>query len=232
MVADIIIDIILAIILLIGFFWGLKIGFVKTIAKPVKFIMAIFLSISFASLVGTGIIDPMIREPIINKMTEFFAEKIAQGMGTADELPTLVKFAAGLAGVDIESITSAEAQAELVASIVSAVTDPVLNLITSIIAFFILYFVFKILLTIGFAIVNSIIDNGVVGIVNRILGCVVTTFFAMMIVWGLCSISDLILNLPGINEVEWVQGFSGGWVYNFFKGLSPIDLLLGLLFSF
>ena len=232
MIADIIIDIILAIILLVGFIWGLRVGFVKTIAKPVKFIMAVFLSISFASLVGTGIIDPMIREPIVNKMTEFFAEKIAAGMGTADQLPTLVKLAAELAGVDIESLTSAEAQAELVSGIVSAVTDPVLNLITSIIAFFVLYFVFKILLTIGFAIVNSIIDNGVVGIVNRVLGCIVTTFFAMMIVWGLCSISDLILNLPGINEVEWVQGFSGGWVYNFFKGLSPIDLLLGLLFSF
>ena len=232
MIADIIIDIILAIILLVGFIWGLRVGFVKTIAKPVKFIMAVFLSISFASLVGTGIIDPMIREPIVNKMTEFFAEKIADGMETADQLPTLVKLAAELAGVDIESLTSAEAQAELVSGIVSAVTDPVLNLITSIIAFFVLYFVFKILLTIGFAIVNSIIDNGVVGIVNRVLGCIVTTFFAMMIVWGLCSISDLILNLPGINEVEWVQGFSGGWVYNFFKGLSPIDLLLGLLFSF
>ena len=98
--------------------------------------------------------------------------------------------------------------------------------------FFILYLVFKLLLNIAFAIVNALVDNGVVGVVNRILGCVVMTFMAITVVWALCSVSDLILNIPFIHEQEWLSGFTGGWIYSFFRGLSPIDMLLGLLLSF
>ncbi len=229
---DIIVDIVLWVILLIGCLWGIKVGFVKTVAKPAKFIMAVFLAISLASVVGSVFIKPMVQEPIITKLTEYFTEKIGEGVAATEELPTLVKFAASLAGIDLEAISSAEAQADMVNAVIVAITDPVLDLISSVLAFFLLYIVLKLLLSFVFAIIDSIVDNGVLGIVNRALGCVVMTFMAFTVAWGLCAISDLILNVPVINEQAWVQDFNGGGLYNFFKGLSPIDLLLGLLLSF
>ena len=230
--ADIIVEIVLWLILLIGCLWGIKTGFVRTVAKPAKFIMALFLAISLSSVFGSVFIKPMIQEPIITKLTEFFTEKIGEGVAAAQELPTLVKFAASLAGVDLEAISSAEAQANMVTAIITAVTDPVLDLISSVIAFFVLYILLKLAMNLVFAIIDAVVDNGVLGVVNRALGCLVMTFMAFTVAWGLCAISDLILNIPVVNEQEWVQDFSGGMLYTFLKGLSPIDLLLGLLLSF
>ncbi|MBR2931010.1 MAG: hypothetical protein IKC32_07250 [Clostridia bacterium] len=229
---NVIVDIIIAIILVIGLIWGLKIGFVKAVAKPTKVIMAIFLAISLASVIGNGIIRPIIDEPIITKLTEFVTERIGDGVTATEELPTLIKAAAALAGVDLAELASSEAQADLVGEIIAAITDPILNMVSGIIGFFIAYIICKLLLSLMFGIVNAIIDNGVIGIVNRVLGCVVTTFIAATIVWVLCSVSDLIFNLPGIYEQGWVEEFDGGWLYSFFRNMSPIDMLLGLLLSF
>ena len=43
-----IVDIILVLIVLMGLFLGIKRGFVKTVAKPVKIILTLVISLSFA----------------------------------------------------------------------------------------------------------------------------------------------------------------------------------------
>lgn len=230
--ANIIFDIVLGVILLVGCIWGLKAGFVKAIAKPSKFVLAIILSIALASVVGEAVIKPMIQEPIVTKLSETIEEKIGESIENIDDLPTLVKFAAQAAGVDLDALSDGQAQADMVDALLVAVTDPVLNLISSIIAFVLLYIILKILVGLLFTLINSIIDNGPVGAVNRALGCVIMTLFAFMIAWVLCMGSDFILNIPVINEQKWVQDFTGGWLYNLFRSLSPVDLMLGLLLSF
>lgn len=230
--ANLVFDIVLAVILLVGCIWGLKAGFIKAIAKPSKFILAIILSLALASTVGESLIKPMIQEPIVTKLSDTIEEKIGESVEKLDELPTLVKFAAQVAGVDVSALSDGQAQADMVDALLVAVTDPVLNLISSVIAFILLYIVLKILVGLLFGLINSIIDNGPVGAVNRALGCVVMTLFAFMIAWVLCMMSDFILNIPIVNEQAWVQDFSGGWLYNIFRSLSPVDLILGLLLSF
>ncbi len=231
MVANIIVDIVLVLILVIGFIWGLKAGFIKTVSKPAKFILALVLSFMFAGMIGDGIIKPLISEPVVGKLTEFITAKLSE-LGEGADLPTLIKLAATLAGVEIGELSDAAGNEETIATIVEAITAPVLSVITTVIAFIVLYIVLKILLGIAFAIVNAIIDNGVVGVVNRILGCIVMTLLASAVVWGLCAISDLILSLPVLAEQEWVSEFTGGWIYGFFKNLSPVDLILSVLLSF
>lgn len=230
--ANIIFDIILAVILLVGVIWGLKAGFIKAIAKPTKFVLAILLAIMLCSVVGESVIKPMIQEPIVTKLSEALTEKIGETIGDAEELPTLVKFAAELAGIDMSLITDKEAQADMVDAVLVAVTDPVLNLISSVIAFILLYIILKICVGLLFSLINSIVDNGPIGAVNRALGCAVMTLFAFMVAWVLCMMSDFILNIPIINQQAWVQDFSGGWLYNIFRSLSPVDIILGLLLSF
>ena len=78
--ADIIVDLIILAILLVGFIWGIKVGFLKTVAKPVKFLMSLFLAVSFSSVVGTYILKPMIADPIVTKLTVFFTEKIGDNL--------------------------------------------------------------------------------------------------------------------------------------------------------
>ena len=228
MVANIIIDVAIVIILLIGAIWGWKSGFINTVAKPVKFVLTIIISLALASWVGSAIIQPMISEPVTNKLAEFLTEKCGEltAENALEELPTLIKVAAALAGVNIENLATEAGQAELVNSIIDAVTEPVLNIISVIIAYLVLHIVVSIILTIIFAIINAMVEGGFVGFVNSLLGSLILTFLAATIVWGICAISDLVLNLPILQEQPWVAEFTGGFIYNFFKSLNPIDLLL------
>lgn len=230
--ANIVVDIFLGILLLIGVFWGLKKGFVKAIAKPAKFILALLIAISLSSLVGERMVKPMVQKPIVNKLSDSLTAKIEKGIEDTDDLPTLVKIAAELADVDINSLSEGHAMEEMVDAILVAVTDPILNLISSIIAFVLLFILLKIILGLVFAFINSIIDNSPVGSVNRALGSVLMAVFMFMVAWLLCMTSDIILNIPAVSRTEAAQQFTGGWLYNLFRRLSPIDMMLGLLLSF
>lgn len=230
-IGDLIVDSILVVILIIGFIWGIKAGFIKTVAKPVKFVLALIISFSLAGWAAETFIQPLLAAPIVDKLTVFFTEHITAATNGTD-LPTIIHIAASLAGVDLGALGEAATQEEVIAEIVNAITQPVVSIITSVLGFIALYIVASILLTILFAILEAIIDNGIVGVLNRVLGCILLTIFAACICWCLCAISDLILGIPVLAEQEWVQGFEGGIIYNFFKNLSPIDLIMNLILSF
>lgn len=230
-IGDLIVDGVLVVILIIGFIWGINAGFIKTVAKPVKFVLALIISLSFASWAAETFIQPLLAAPIIEKLTVFFTEHITAATNGTD-LPTIINLAANLAGVDLGALDGAATQEEVVAEVVTAITQPVVSIITCVLGFIALFILSSIVLTILFAILEAIIDNGVVGVLNRVLGCILLTILAGGICWCLCAISDLILGLPVLAEQEWVQGFQGGVIYNFFKSLSPIDLIINLILSF
>ncbi len=230
MVANIIIDLILLLLLAVGGIWGWKSGFIEMVSKPVKFVLTIIISLSLASVVGAGIVQPMISEPVTNQISGFLTEKCAEitAATASTELPTLVKLAAALADIDIDAIASEAGQAELIHEITLAVTEPVLGIIAVVIAYVALHILSSIVLAIVFGIVNECIKNGdgLVSRANSILGCFIMTIMAAIVVWVLCGFSDFILHLPVFHEQAWVESFTGGFIYNFFKGLSPVELLL------
>ncbi len=230
-IGDFIVDGVLVVILLVGFIWGINAGFIKTVAKPVKFVLALIISLSFASWAAETFVEPLLAAPIVDRLTVFFTEHITAATDGTD-LPTIINLAASLAGVDLGALGEAATQQEVIAEVVNAITQPVVGIITGVIGFIALYIVSSIILTILFAILEAIVDNGVVGILNRVLGCILLTILAGGICWCLCAISDLILSLPVLAEQEWVQGFQGGVIYNFFKSLNPIDLIMNLILSF
>ena len=232
---NIIVDSFIVLILLVGIIWGIKAGFIKTVSKPAKIVLAIAFALALASVVGTGIVKPIIEEPVVAKITDFFTEKItamSEAAGLGDNLPTIIKLAASLANIELSQLENVETQAETITAIVGAITDPILNIISMILGFVVCFFIGMILFTILFAILDSVVDDGVLGVVNKVLGCIVMTLLAIAIIWVLCTVSDLILNLPWFRDQAWAQEFTGGWIYTFFKNLSPVDLILNLLLSF
>lgn len=228
MTANIIFDLIIALLLVAGFIFGVTKGFVKTVAKPVKFFASLAIAFSCASPVGNALIFPAISAPITNKFRSVLVEKCASFTAgvAAEELPTIVKLAAGLCGIDIGELTAGVATESIADTIADALTTPVVTILSGIIAFVILYFVSKILLGIAVSIINAIVDNGFVGVLNRILGCVFGVALAMVVAWALTAVTDFAIHLPALAEVAWVKEFTGGFIYNFFKNVSPIDLIL------
>lgn len=228
MVANVIFDIILVGILLTGAFLGFKNGFVDTVAKPVKFVLAIALAFSLAGTVGAYVVEPIIGPAISHKLSDILVERYSEiTAATANEsLPTLIKFAASMCGVDIESVATGNDGVAVIHAVVDAVTAPVVDIIGTIFGFVIVYFASKILLNVAMVFVNSIVSRGIVGTVNRTLGCVLNLFLAFVVVWAVTSVSEFILNIPVIASAEWVAGFDGGPVYRFFRSFTPLDLLL------
>jgi uncharacterized membrane protein required for colicin V production len=228
MLVNLIFDIILVGILCIGAIMGFKHGFIDTVAKPVKFVAAIAIAFSLAASIGSGVIEPIIGPAISNKLSDILVTKYAEITAeTANEsLPTLIKFAASLCDVDISSVASGATGVSAIEAIVDSVTTPVVDIMSTIFGFIIVYFVAKIFFNFVMIFVNALIGSGVIDLVNKALGCVFTLFLAFVVVWALTSVSEFVLNMPALESVSWVEDFTGGTVYKFFKSFTPLDLLL------
>ena len=225
MVVDIIFDIVLVVILLLGIIIGAKRGFIGTIAKPVRLALSVWLSFTFCDAVGTKIVKPVISAPITSQITDIINSKYAEiTAATSGNLPTIIKLAAGLAGIDLAEIgVEGENYVEV---LIGMITDPIVSMAAVMLAFIGLFIVLMIVIRLAIWIVNMMIDNGFVGVANRIVGCIVTFSFALVIVWCLASVTEFVFNIPFFAEMQWVKEFNGGFIYRFFKGLSPLEILL------
>ncbi len=222
-----IVDIAFLLLMAIGIIVGIKMGFVKTVAKPVKFVLAVVLAFAFAANLSTSVVEPLISAPITNQLTSFLSEKFTDiSAETVDTLPTLVKFAAGLCGVDIAEVATNAGEGSIIGAIVSEITTPFTTIICTALSFILLFFVSKLVLSLVFAIINKVIDNGIVGVANRIIGAVFMGALAFIVCWGVASIFELVIHLPVFAGQAWANEFTGGFVYKFLKSINPIDLLL------
>ena len=228
MFANFVFDLILIGILLAGGIVGARNGFIDTVARPVKFVAAIALAISLAGTVGASVVEPIIGPAISHKLSDILIEKYSEiTAATANEsLPTLIKLAAGLCGVSIEGVASEAAGVSVIQAVVDAVTAPVVRIMGVIFGFVIVYFVSKILLNVVMVFVNLAVNRGIAGTLNRTLGCVLTLFLAFVVCWAFTSFSEFLLNIPIIASAKWVENFSGGIIYRFFRAFTPLDLLL------
>ena len=228
MFANIIFDLILLGILAAGVIIGIKNGFISTVARPVKFFAALALALSLAVSVGNAIVEPIIGPAISNKISGILIEKYSDitAETASESLPTLIKFAASLCGVDIAGVASTADGARIIESIVNSVTAPVVDIVATIAGFFITFFVAKILLGILLHFINGLFASGIAGTANKILGAVFTFLLAFIIAWAFTATSEFLLNIPVFAKAKWVENFSGGLLYRFFRSFAPLDLLL------
>lgn len=224
---NIIVDVIIVLLIVLGAFLGCRRGFFYTATKPIKWFAAILLALTLSSAVASSIVQPIIEKPITNQISDFLTEKCENltPENAKDELPTLVKLAAGLADVDIDSING-ETTAEFISETVDKLAKPLIYLIAVIISFFAVYFVSKLLLAILLRILNSVFSQGVLGVINKTLGLVIGAFFAFVILWVAVIVFGYIISIPSVAATDFAKSFDGGYIYKFIKSMSPLDLLL------
>lgn len=224
---DIIIDLILCAIIAIGIVFGIKRGFIKLTAKPVKFVCALIIAFSFCSGFASAFVTPMIEAPISNYVRDFLYENCSAltSENIGEELPTLIKIAAATFGVDVNEVAS-NAGGEIVEAIVLNLTGPVVSVISTVLSFVGLYIISKILLNIAFWLLNLLFSGGVFGLLNKILGCVFGTALSVLLAWGIAVVLEIVFHLPVFEGNEMIASFEGGYVYKFFNTYNPIELLL------
>lgn len=225
MVATVIFDLVLIALIVIGSIVGAKRGFIATVAKPVKFVLSIFLAFTLDDFVADKLVKPIISSPINSKLSSFLLEKYSTiTAATSRDLPLLVRIAAAMADIDPLYI---EAEGEnYIIQLVDKITDPVITILALIIAWILLYIVLRIVLSLVLKLVNSMVKDGVVGVANRITGCIVTTVLAFAISWCVVSVSDFVFHTEALQSVGWIAEFKGGFLYDFYKSVSPLELLL------
>jgi len=220
-------EIIIIAIFAVCAFIGIKFGFIKLAAKPVKFVLALILAFTLSSVVAEKVVTPIIDEPVTNYVSDFLYSNCSDltGDNLNEKLPTLLKLAATVTNVDLESGMDMSG-ADLVAAIVDKLIGPVISFVSSLIAFFAVYFVSKILLWLVFWLINSCFGNGLLGVVNRVLGFLFFGFIGIVAAWGFAVITELVIHVPAFAENPTFASFEGGLLYNFFNTYNPMELLL------
>ena len=227
MLPKIIVDLILTAFIVTGVVMGIKRGFIKTILKPVRFLGSFGIAVGCASGFASSVISPIIFDPIVNKVSAHlyqYCPDITQAT-VEEKLPTLLKIAAAVFGIDINNLTTEQSH-EFIDTVVATLAAPVVNVISLIFSFFALFLLSKLLITIAFLIINKFFDKGILGVPNKILGCIFCTLFAFTVSWFFTVVFDFVIHTQAFSGVSWAYGFEGGIVYKLFKEITPIELLL------
>lgn len=227
---DIIVDVLLCLIVLVGAIIGFKRGFIKMAARPVKFIASLAIAFSLATVVAQSFVLPMLETPISNYLSDFLRENYAHitSENAATDLPTVIKFSAFILDIDIAEVVNEGGNDAVIEIVVDRLISPVIDIAANIISFIVIFIVCNILFALLFAIINAIFSSGGIGVFNRILGLVCSAAFALIIAWGLAVIGSFVIHSSLFQDNEAVNGFVGGPIYNFFNTYNPIQLLLRL----
>ena len=221
MVLTIIIDLVLLVLLGLGVFLGVKKGFIMALSKPIKICFSLFLAITLCSVVAAGIIQPIIQESVTGQVAAYISDNSTK-MFEDGEVPTLIKMAADLSDVDV----SPDNFDDTLTSIVTKLAVPVVHFIAVIIAFVLVYVLSRLILWPTFVMIDKVTSDGLIGKINKTLGCLFGLLVAILVCWFLVCTFDFILGLSFMENREWVLNFKGGLLYRFFSSLSPIAILL------
>ncbi len=227
MLLNVIIDLVLCAIIVLGAIFGIVKGFIKLAAKPVKFIAAIVIAFSLCNPVAEKIVSPIIESSVTNHISDYLDEKVEDltPENIEEELPTVLKMAAGIFNIDIKQ-TVEEGSEAVVETIVDTLAAPVVNIISVILAFIALYILSKLALALVLFLIDLIFRNGLFGALNKALGFIFSTIIAIAVAWGLAVIISFVFNLPAFQANEAIQEFTGGFFYKFFNTYNPVELLL------
>lgn len=219
---SIFVEILLWVILVIGIALGIKSGFIRMAAKPTKLILSLVLAFSLCTSVANGIVAPIIEQPITNYIYEFLVENCPEINieNVAQELPTILKMAAGMYGIDIEEIVAQNAGRDIIAEITATLAEPVISIFALIISFVLLYIISKLLITLALSLIDLVFSNGVFGVLNKTLGGISGAIISFAVAWAVAVFIEFLYHING-------AGLDNpGILYTFFNTYSPIELLL------
>ena len=226
MFLNVLLDVILILILVGGSYYGYTRGLFRILARPMRFILCLLLSLSLCRVVGEAIIAPLIEAPITNYISEFMLERcVGLSSGAAvEKIPTLMRVAAAAFNVTLD--TTAETVGEAVEGIVLSVATPLVSMIATAASFLLLLVISRIAFKFIVDIADGIFNFGIIGSINRFFGVVLSCAFAFFAAWLFAAFTDFLFRTALFDGSELLRDFEGGPIFRFFMSFSPIRLLL------
>ncbi len=219
------IDLILVAIVLIGIIMGIKRGFVKTVAKPVKLVAVWVCSFQTCSAFASKFIEPAIGSSVTGRLASILRERFADmaPQSAKDDLPLVLKIAAGIFDIDVGQIAN-DSGAAFADQLAATFAGPLVSIVSLVISFVLLLIIYSLLFTVVIWILNAIFHIGPLSWLNKILGLVFGFAFSFILAWIVSMVVGFVFGL----DIVQIANFEGGTVYNFFREYHPLDLLLGL----
>ena len=224
MFVTVIMDLLIVLILLFGLVHGYKKGFLKSMARPIRFFASLLTAFWLADTISREIIERMIKNPVTNQIKSYLLENCPTitPLNASKELPTLLKFSASLLGVDVSTL-SAE---NTIDEIVDKLASPVVHLVSLIFAFILVYFISKLVYSLFISLISSSFKSGAIGLPNKVLGATFGLLFSAAIAWIVAITFEFVIHSSVLQSVAWAYNFEAGAVFTFFSKNSPIDILL------
>ncbi len=208
-----ILDILVVLILLLGFLIGGKRGLFNILFKRLRKIMAIVFVILLSKPLGKWIADAIIS-PTVTKwvasgieVDPALLETGAEGLLTA--IPAWVKDMATAFQFDLHALAE-EAIAsggDVVNEIVFDLIQPLTRGVGVVIAGIVLYLVLGILLRFCGGIINNIFKLPILKQVNSILGAVTGCAMAFLVTWCLLKLFGILVSTETLRQMEIFRGF-------------------------
>ncbi len=219
---SIFVEILLWAVIIIGAALGVHNGFIKMAGKPVKFVLSVSVAVSLCTAFSEGVVIPIIDKPITNYIYVFLSRNCPElnAENILEELPTVLKMAAGISGIDVEELAAEYAGVDIIYEITDKLSSPVIELFSLIISFVLVYFIVKLLITLILVLLDLIFSDGIFGAMNKVLGGVSGTILAVAAAWAIAVFVEFLfhINSDGMENA--------GYLYTIFNTYSPIELLL------
>lgn len=212
-----VLDLILPFIVVIGILLGYKKGFFATITKPLKIVFAVCLTI----LLAAPIINVWTRPYFAGKVQGWIAASMLENCPditaetASDSLPLLIKLFAAVCDVDFGAAEQATTAEGVINAIAEEIALPIGNLIAVIVTYVALFIVSLIFTKIMLAIIDKLVQKGILGKVNKFFGLLAGGMFAMI---ASCIISNIAYKIS--------PDFANGAISTFFRNINPFAILM------
>ncbi len=226
---NLIFDLILLLILVIGLTKGWKRGLVGMVLKGGATLVSLILSVSFYRALGTFIKERF----LYSSMHEAIASAIRDLVGpvpTAEDLvgsvPENLQRAAGLFGVDLYGMASSAVLegGNAIESFTAGAAGAIAGFLGSAIAFLVLFIASYILIRFFSKPLSKIVMKiPLIGTLNRVLGLALALLVALLISWVVVQLVALLDSAIGFDFIE----IETSWVARIYHRVLPLSDLIG-----
>ncbi len=174
-------------------FFGVSRGFIKSIVRSAKFILAILFAYLFGSLLGLFFKDAFIGDMVYTPVRESVASNYEE-LTSDVRVDEIMEYLPSFAVTDevrqaIEHATEEESGEALIGTVAHAISDPIASGISNVLGYAAVFLLSIVLLTVVAWLLTAVIDRvAFIGLANHILGGAWGAMTALLILLVITSV--------------------------------------------
>jgi uncharacterized membrane protein required for colicin V production len=220
-------DLIIIAIISLTIYFSYKNGFIKTAISAAAFMIAIIITVSFASPLAEAIKDTSVAETVKDAVEETIENALNEKAtslndllsGGSEKFNSMLNIA-GLGDEDLSHLLAENSDGiDPIERIAAYVANPVIDIIAMIVAIILLYVGSRLLLLLVSFILGKVAELPVIRTANKGLGIALGVVLALFRVFLFCFAMNVLIEHAD---------FFGGWLFGSFN---PDNTLLFSLFS-